>query len=376
MGQARSPRRGHVAGSQTLWAAAQPEDTPWARHGRNLTRTSGWQVLGLQPSHSLGFDCLKMTTSVCSMQSALIFRVCIWVPCARGSPLAGESPASCPSGVLRCGVPRALGTAAPGAPTPGLPASRWPGDGARGRQVPPRPSAQVARVRWPRARPGDVSDARSHGPFLDDLPPHASARRGRPPHPPAPVPRRQPSRPGPDPSPQDPDAEHQAAREGLAFPRASVAVGPSGWRGAGVPLLPSKPDCIVTWGDGRVWGSGRPHVCGQSRTSASEASVVAPASICCTRRAASRPRPRGGTRGDLQADAANREPRSPAAAAGPQPAVVLGALARDGAHVLPPAPHRPRPGRHSASARQMSLALPGPAPLPTWQQPQPLSLLD
>lgn len=51
---------------------------------------------GLQPSHSLGFDCLKMTTSVCSMQSALIFRVCIWVPCARGSPLAGESPASCP----------------------------------------------------------------------------------------------------------------------------------------------------------------------------------------------------------------------------------------------------------------------------------------
>lgn len=186
--------------------------------------------------------------------------------------------------------------------------------------MPSRPSAQVARVRWPRARPGDVSDARSHGPFLDDLPPHASVRHGRPPHPPAPVPRRQPSRPGPDPSPQDPDAEHQAAREGLAFPRASVAVGPSGWRGAGVPLLPSKPDCIVTWGDGRVWGSGRPHVCGQSRTSASEASVVAPASICCTRRAASRPRPRGGTRGDLQADAANREPRSPGARRGPRAA--------------------------------------------------------
>lgn len=105
------------------------------------------------------------------------------------------------------------------------------------------------------------------------------------------------ARPSPPPSrtcpPQDPDAEHHAAREGLAFPRASVAVGPSRWRGAGVPLLPSKPDCIVTWGDGRVWGSGRPHVCGQSRTSASEASVVAPASICCTRRAASRPRPRG-----------------------------------------------------------------------------------
>lgn len=110
------------------------------------------------------------------------------------------------------------------------------------------------------------------------------------------------------------------AREGLAFPRASVAVGPSGWRGAGVPLLPSKPDCIVTWGDGRVWGSGRPHVCGQSRTSTSEASVVAPASICCTRRAASRPRPRGGTRGDLQADAANREPRSPGARRGPRAA--------------------------------------------------------
>lgn len=59
------------------------------------------------------------------------------------------------------------------------------------------------------------------------------------------------------------------------------------------------------------------------------------------------------------------------------PEVALGVLVLDGpVRVLPPAPHLPRARPALDVCLSVSSALPGPARLPMWQQPQPLSLLD
>lgn len=178
---------------------------------------------------------------------------------SEGSPLAGESPASCRQPRLHEWGSQVWGPQR-SRDSSSLHALPRPARASGG------PGVECEAGRRPCGRPrvspdrglvcAIVSDARFHGLFPDEAPllPQSDAvvLATRP----ASVPSSRPLLRGLNLSLQDPDPEHQVP------PRASSSLGRpwrsarAGGEGVGVRcpflLLPSKPDRILIWGDGRL----------------------------------------------------------------------------------------------------------------------------